>query len=262
MRRGRGAREAQSGCITVRPAGRESCPACPSTSFSQRKLARRGGALPSRPTQAPLTSFSTVPIRASQLVAIPQPDAPPNTLAMAANPLAGAELPVTRVPQRCLNWCWAACAEMVLRYKKVTSTQCEIATRALRTASCCPDGLQSGCNVMIPVNTPVGSTPDIAGVYRLFNVSATYRRQPLVPNEIASEIAALRPVQAYLARGGSRGHVVLIIGFQPSGDADDPWVLVIDPEPTATKQGKVRYSELHAGLGSGLWDGVIFRIGA
>ena len=149
---------------------------------------------------------------------------------------------------------------MVLQYEQRPAAQCEIATRALSIASCCPDGLQAGCNVMIPVNAPIGAVPDIVGVYRLFSISARYRRQPLAPDEISGEIAALRPVQVYLARGGGRGHVVLVVGIQPSQDPDDPWLVVLDPEPNATKQAKVRYSELHAGLGSGLWDGVIFEI--
>ena len=151
---------------------------------------------------------------------------------------------------------------MVLRFLGRKVGQCEIASRALGLTSCCPDGTQAGCNVMIHVSSPSGVPRDIVGTYGLFGVGATFQRSSLRPVDLGAEIKDKRPVQAYLARGGGRGHVVLVVGVQPSGDESDPWVIVIDPEPKATKQGKVRYRELRAGLGAGIWDGTVFRIGA
>jgi len=129
--------------------------------------------------------------------------------------LLGKSLCIPSIPQCKTNWCWVACAAMVLTYrKKEFGKQCELAAYGLDASDldCC-DGHPSGG----PCDRPA-SDKLIKALYHCFQIRAELFAQ-IPPDEIIAEINdRSAPVEiGYTSSGfgrGASGHVVLVYGWQ------------------------------------------------
>lgn len=157
-------------------------------------------------------------------------------------PWAG-QVDIRYIKQEQTNWCWAACAQMVLRrFGNSTVRQCDLAHRLFGEPSCCDNPSSPLCNEAAQV-------PDIAGVY-----SAWGRKKPeyvgkSVPFEtLQNEINAKRPVEVGFIWKDGTGHQAIVCGW----DVDDtgPLLLVNDPKYGL---GAVYYVNLKLAYGWGTW---------
>jgi hypothetical protein len=155
-------------------------------------------------------------------------------------------LPVSYVMQRTPVWCWAATADMVLKYYGVTVDQCEIVSTYLQR-NCCVGGVGDAfCAVT------ARSMADIQTALAIGGVRSGYVPRPLTFDEIASEINAGRPMIAGY-RGSFSGHVVVITGFdRPSSTIViyDPYygVFTVPYAQTFTYNGQLVWAETIAGI--------------
>jgi len=148
---------------------------------------------------------------------------------------------VPQIPQAQPEWCWAACAQMVLQFYGQTVQQCELASKLFGQA-CCDDPGSLLCNDPAQV-------PDIAGVYRQWGRNAVLVQGQVSFETLQSEINANRPVEIGFAWNNGGGHQVLVCGWNI--DSTGPYLLVNDPE---WGSGAVYYVNLQAAYGWGSWQ--------
>jgi len=140
---------------------------------------------------------------------------------------AGAPGPLHRVPipfhHQCRgNWCWAACAQMLLEAGGATGvTQCGLASQLW--ANCCPD---APCDGSGPCDHDLDD-PGITALLTGKGLTATRVGCALTSNDVKAQIDAGQPVQAGFSYGQDGGHVVLIAGYQSTGV--DEQFIVLDP---------------------------------
>jgi hypothetical protein len=149
--------------------------------------------------------------------------------------------PVPQISQEQTEWCWAACAQMVLQFYGNSSVQqCDLASK-LFGEPCCANPDSPLCNEPAQV-------PDLAGVYAQWGRNAV-----LVPGDVPfetlqSEINANRPIEIGFIWNDGTGHQVLVCGWNIDGTG--PYLLVNDPK---WGSGAVYYSNLQAAYGWGSW---------
>ena len=154
---------------------------------------------------------------------------------------------MTAVPQSATNWCWAACAEVVILHAKSHAVaQCQFADWLLPHARCC-------------AATPPSSTCDkpcaaskIAPLYRHWGLSgATGNSVSVLFHGVQSEINAGRPIQVSFQYGSGCGHAVVVIGWQTASSGDTVDVL----DSAHLGRGSVLYNDLYTAFGmGGIWD--------
>jgi len=150
--------------------------------------------------------------------------------------------PVPQIFQERTEWCWAACAQMVLQfYGDASVQQCDLATQ-LFGEPCCANPDSPLCNEPAQV-------PDLAGVY-----ANRGRNAVLVPGYVPfetlqDEINANRPVELGFVFNNGTGHQVLVCGWNI--DATGPYLLINDPQ---LGSGAVYYVNLQAAYGWGSWQ--------
>ena len=130
------------------------------------------------------------------------------------------------INQEQLNWCWAACIQMVLSRSTVTP-QCAIVNAGLGLTICCSPGSAAGpsCNKAIP-----GTGPEsIEATLRALGAPGTYMASALTPKQLLKELSRA-PVMALYDRGGAAGHVVLVVGATPNPPGN-PMLLINNPGP-------------------------------
>src|ERR1051326_7592817 len=98
--------------------------------------------------------------------------------------LAAPVLDVPFVPQLVTNWCWAACASMVLSYYKQNIDQRAIAGFVLNTDCRNPDLWNVPCYAA-----------DILRIYSNWDLSASPPQGPLSSQALRDELEAGRPVE-------------------------------------------------------------------
>ncbi len=105
------------------------------------------------------------------------------------------------------NWCWAACAQMLLESNGGSPvTQCEIA-RFLGRGDCCSALPGDPCNQEL-------EDPQITALLISRGVKKVcFQPRELDSAELVRELDAGRPVQVGVTNG-SVGHVVLVVGYQ------------------------------------------------
>lgn len=154
-------------------------------------------------------------------------------------------LPIPLVGQHGSFWCWAACAEMVDRWRKGlahATSQCGLASTHV-TPNCCG-------------HTPPSNQRDrglsAAGITEVWhqlgyaNASATGN---IGLSGIDTELQARRPVQIGLT-GAAGGHVVLVVGV----NAGATQYTIHDPLPLNTGSVTLASSaHVTSGLGQGKW---------
>jgi len=168
---------------------------------------------------------------------------PPIEIAVPLAPPPGAiVLPVPYFSQCLSQWCWAACASMVLNFYKQKIDQCSVAGFECGGRDCCP------CN---PFCDRPCDPPDVATIYGNWYVSAGMRQGQVSPQFLLSELQAGRPIEVALgpcpgAGSTDSGHLVIVYGA-----ASDTMFWVHDP--LAEGSGPVDYAALVNGMGRGCW---------
>lgn len=157
--------------------------------------------------------------------------------------------------QMASNWCWAASAQMVLRFMGFTSVkQCDIANIMGNRRDCCqPLG-------PVPESGPIvyNHACDAADVTRVYkdgwNVDSVAQEGVLPFEMLEQEInEQRRPVEVGIQWAHGKGrHLVVIYGCQLN-DANEQLLHVRDPLPDYC-EGQVLYDELmNSYLGQGTW---------
>jgi hypothetical protein len=149
--------------------------------------------------------------------------------------------PVSQIFQEQTEWCWAACAQMVLKfYGNDAMQQCDLASR-LFGRSCCDDPGS-------PLSNEPAQVPDIAGVYGQWGRSALFVQGQVPFETLQNEINANRPVEIGFQWNDGTGHQVLVCGWNI--DSTGPYLMVNDPQ---WGSGAVYYVNLQAAYGWGSW---------
>lgn len=173
-----------------------------------------------------------MPIRVQQRTDIPA----------TGGPSGAGPLPVPLIEQEQTQWCWAACAEMVLRYLGNGGVaQCDFANFLFGESSCCTTPDSSTCNSPCEID-------DVSLVYGNWRIQSSLAGTALTFDVLEQEVAALRPVEVGYIWNGGGGHLALVV--QTATSDGQPLVVVNDP-----KFGShiVQYSELLAAYGLGIW---------
>lgn len=180
---------------------------------------------------------AAVGVRAQTRVAIPPvmlgaPGAGPQLSAPGAR-----RVSIRYVAQTEDNWCWAACASMLLsRPGFAARSQCDIASVHWGQACCPSPGAPAVCDQ--------GEWPHIA--YPPHGIATSFFQVQLTEDEVRSELAAQRPVEVcYQWSGSSSTHVALIVGETPNGDFE-----VYDPSYGA---GVRSFGQIQSAYGLGAW---------
>jgi hypothetical protein len=170
----------------------------------------------------------------------------------------GASLPVARRQQEETNWCWAAGAQMVLRFKgQAAVTQCEIVNRALGRTDCCVNGSGVDCNQPMTVDAGGGPEMDITKIYLSYGIGAAYDDAQVPFTTLETEISVARPVQVFYAWTGTGGHVAIVYGWEIAPDGSE-FAMVHDP--WYASYSRARFSALQDAYGFGTWAGTFTRI--
>ncbi|MBV8977720.1 MAG: C39 family peptidase [Alphaproteobacteria bacterium] len=131
------------------------------------------------------------------------------------------------LPQRQSNWCWAASAEMAMRYLGLDVPQCVQASYEFRPPNDgSPDVGRNKCCDAPSTNCNQGGWPQFSTYH--FDASNT-SNAPLSFEQIRTEIDAKRPVLFSWHWVGNGGHMMVIVGYVTIGNLQ--YVVVNDPEP-------------------------------
>jgi len=129
---------------------------------------------------------------------------------------------VPYVDQYLTNWCWAACAAMVLQYYGLNVDKCDVAAWVLNQ-TCCPER---------PACDQPCEPSKVRDIYVQWKRNATLVAGPVPPQTLIDE---LRP--AGLSKCGANGrcgdqsdsgHLVLVYGWHPTSAGDR--FLLLDPQ--------------------------------
>jgi hypothetical protein len=154
---------------------------------------------------------------------------------------AGTPLAVPLILQEQTEWCWAACAAMVLGYYQASQvTQCQLADWLFGPAACCVAPASAACNKPCQV-------AHIKQILAHWLIQSTSVQGSVSFATLHNEVAAKRPVEVAFHWGMS-GHVALVV--EASWISGQPWVRVNDPK---FHSGLVSYAELLVAYGFGSW---------
>jgi Papain-like cysteine protease AvrRpt2 len=130
-------------------------------------------------------------------------------------------------------WCWAACAEMVLRFLGGSLKQCDIAARLLRK-DCCNNDPTDACDEGLDVEQVDQAFARVGLAGQRFDSELSF-------DSIVSQISGRpkRPVVAGIKWANGGGHLVVISGWRRA-DAIR-YVKVNDPFYSS---GDIRYEDL------------------
>jgi len=151
-------------------------------------------------------------------------------------------LGVPLIRQELSNWCWAACAEMVLRFRHhLGVSQCHLANSALNLSGvqCCPDnplcdrGLKDG---------PITSLWNNNGI-------PAYLSSGLNCNLVKNEIDNGRPVELGFAQG-KKGHVVIVDGWRQTTSG----LFFLINNPSGPAKQKILCTTLLGWSQNGTWN--------
>jgi hypothetical protein len=136
---------------------------------------------------------------------------------------------------------------MTLGRYRVAVRQCDLAERLCRLSGCCDGGGDDLCNRSCHAD-------DVPTIYAEWRLRCTAVPGSLSLTELTREIDRGRPVQvgARWADGGDEGHLFLVHGWVAT--ADGPELLVFDPDEEHGGAGTIRYGDLVALNGQGVWS--------
>lgn len=165
----------------------------------------------------------------------------PRSVSTAA--LKGKLLDVPQIHQQTLNWCWAACIEMVLNHFGHDLPQREIAERYIQYLKKLgkphqPNPKLQQCKVA-----------DLSRVLAMSGIKSKYDERDIAFSTVQEELNAGRPVIAWLEWfGGQDGHLVVIRGWHR---ARGEGVLTVNNPERGT--GIQTYTDLVMAYGQGTW---------
>ena len=153
-------------------------------------------------------------------------------------------LGVCQIEQEQNLWCWAACAEMVLRYYDICHVrQCDFANWLFQQTHCCAEPSSAECNRGCFVH-------DVSSLYLQWNIRSTFIGGMVPFSVLQAEIDAGRPVEiGFLWKEQGIAHVVLISGWHTDGTEE--FVHVNDPNNGFQF---LTYAELQTAYGKGTWS--------
>jgi len=157
-----------------------------------------------------------------------------------------ARVNVPQITQEQSEWCWAACAQMVLRYYGNSSVrQCDLAAK-LFGQGCCEDPGSTLCNQPAQVQ-------DIAGIYSDWGRPSKpkYVSSSVPFSTLQAELNAQRPVEVGFIWNKGTGHQAIVCGW--GVDSTGPLLLVNDPDPR-WGTGAIYYTNLVLAYGAGSWQ--------
>ena len=154
---------------------------------------------------------------------------------------------VPQIKQEQSNWCWAACAEMVLSYYDAPATQqCKFANKILGKTECCLEPVSPDCNKPC-------RKEDISKLYSSNYISSKFVGNVVSFSKLQSEIEADRPVEVahFWGDNGKTGHLVIIRGW--CVDGKEEFVYINDPGDSPGEDRIITYYELLTPYGQGNW---------
>lgn len=161
------------------------------------------------------------------------------TIVPAPPPLGARVLNVPWIKQEQTQWCWAACADMVLHYYgNINVRQCDLANWLFGLSDCCSVPSSSLCNRPCQV-------ADVCRVYNAFGLRCYSASGTISQGAIQLEIDQGRPIEPGIAWNGGGGHVVIVRGYYDDGKihVNDPWY----------GHGAIPYADLVNAYGLGTW---------
>jgi len=163
---------------------------------------------------------------------------------------------IVDIPHRAqegIQWCWAACVQMVLEFYNKQKSQCGIVKEMLKLEGedheCGPDFQSRGESCAFVDMAPTWRACGIEHV----DPDTGHLDMP----QIKSEIGANRPIQVGIVWRAPAigGHSVLIKGWAPTSPEtlliDDP---LRDMDPVLDKSGRATHQELLTAFGHGDWQ--------
>jgi len=148
---------------------------------------------------------------------------------------------VPQIPQEKEEWCWAACAQMLLQFFGIEVQQCDVASQMFGEPCCAnPDS---------PLCVGPAQVPLIANIYAQYGHNASLISGKVTFETLQDEINANRPVIVGFDWGSGTGHQVLVCGWDV--DSLGQRLLVNDPWQGS---GPVYYVNLLAAYGLGSWQ--------
>lgn len=158
---------------------------------------------------------------------------------------------VLRIPLRSQEqsqWCWAACAQMVIRYHGTSKLrQCQLANGLFDLSGCCKMPGSARCNRPCSIQ-------QVSQVYDQWGIQTIRRTSTVSFETIVSEIEASRPVQVGLRWNTEGGHVVLVRGWNGAKR-----LRVNDPADRGSRWVDYAYLKSAYGRGNWLWSWVGIR---
>jgi hypothetical protein len=158
--------------------------------------------------------------------------------------------PLHLFSQELPNWCWAAAAEMVLRfydyYDSTCIKQCNLANEQFGQSNCCSQ-TQNG-------DDPI-QLDDIPVIYSNHGLQSDVIDSSISMNSLDAEITAGHPVEVVFEWTGGGGHVAIVYGI----DINLGWIFVHDPLPSRNF-GVVTYDDLASAYGHGKWVATVVNI--
>jgi hypothetical protein len=154
------------------------------------------------------------------------------------------KLPIAPVLQSGKNWCWAACAEMVVGHVRMAAaSQCAIADSYVGGGCCGSNPPTPACDQPCPAS-------QISAVYQNWSVASRARQAQVPFSAVQREIAQWRPVQISFQYGNGTGHAIVVSGWTTGvmGNTVD----VLDPGHAHIS---ALYVDLQTAFGTGgVWD--------
>jgi hypothetical protein len=174
---------------------------------------------------------------------VPIPVTAPQAAAteMVAAAITSHQLEIQRARQEKSDWCWAACAHMVLTVFDQNVSQCDVAS-FLRETNCCLEANEGECNLACDAE-------DVLHIYDNFGVTGTLVDDTLSFSSIREEIRdRQQPVEVGIKWDEGGGHLIVVYGCSVDGTAR--FVRVHDP---LFQMGEIRFSELRRYKQQGNW---------
>lgn len=144
------------------------------------------------------------------------------------------ELPVKLIGQKTDQWCWAASAEMIMKYNGKNVDQCKQANDALRRTDCC----------LVP--TPRACIEPGVANYPIYGFEFTNTQYGVAQemNDMIQQINSNLPFSFSWRWKGGGGHRMVISGYSTEFNM----VLVLDPWPVNNGERRwITYSSYAAG---------------
>jgi hypothetical protein len=157
------------------------------------------------------------------------------------------QAPALAVPHRQQErsrWCWAACAEMVVRYYGNSQlSQWDIARKMVPHRGVCSKEVVPSCNCPCSLEA-------IRPLYERLGIEARFIPSTIGFDLITQESDSKRPVEVIFSHGPDSRHAVLIVGTVSMGNRK--LVQVNDPE-LSEPRAAADFEDLQDAFGTGTW---------